>query len=260
MIRNPSRDRREPAKWLGSLKPELYIDDRTRLLVLTGAGISAESGVPTFRDANGLWEQHRVEDVASPIGFHRNPSLVWRFYSQRRAAAKTVSPNPGHMALAEIENQLGSDFLLVTQNVDNLHPRAGSKRLIELHGNLFTTRCSGCDREPFADDRQYMDELPECEFCKENGVTALLRPHIVWFGEVPMGMDRIERELSSCDLFVTIGTSGAVYPAAGFVARARARGVPCVYVGPEAPANANLFDEYRVGKAGEAVPALFDLP
>src|SRR5262249_56142091 len=175
LVRNSARGSREPAKCLGTLSSELHIDDRTRLLVLTGAGISAESGVTSFRDANGLWEKHRVEDVASPIGFHRDPSLVWRFYSQRRVAAKTVSPNPGHLALAEIENRLGADFLLVTQNVDNLHPRAGSKRLIELHGNLFTTRCSGCDREPFADDRQYMDDLPQCALCNPTAARSLLR-------------------------------------------------------------------------------------
>jgi len=247
------------------LKPELHIDDRTRLLVLTGAGISAESGVPTFRDANGLWEQHRVEDVASPIGFHRDPSLVWRFYSQRRAAAKTVSPNPGHMALAEIENQLGSDFLLVTQNVDNLHPRAGSKRLIELHGNLFTTRCSGCDREPFADDRQYMDDLPECEFCKENGVTALLRPHIVWFGEMlfPGHFERIEEFMEESEgdrlVFLAVGTSGVVYPAAGLVDLAGGYGAETWLINTEEAENRSRFDHFIRGKSAELLPKMLRL-
>jgi NAD-dependent deacetylase len=224
-----------------------------RVFVLTGAGISAESGIRTFRDAGGLWESYRFEEVASPEGWAAHPEVVWRFYAQRRAQAAPCEPNAAHRALAAAEAHVGERFFLCTQNVDDLHERAGSTRLLHMHGELFRSRCEAMCRPPF-EDRAAHAAIPQCT------CGARIRPHIVWFGEVPMGMDRIERELSSCDLFVTIGTSGAVYPAAGFVARARARGVPCVYVGPEAPANANLFDEYRVGKAGEAVPALFDLP
>jgi NAD-dependent deacetylase len=230
----------------------LRIRNAQRVFVLTGAGISAESGIRTFRDAGGLWESYRFEEVASPEGWAAHPEVVWRFYAQRRAQAATCEPNAAHRALASAEARLGERFFLCTQNVDDLHERAGTTRLLHMHGELFRSRCEAMCRAPF-EDRAAHAAIPHC------ACGARIRPHIVWFGEVPMGMDRIERELSSCDVFVTIGTSGAVYPAAAFVARARARAVPCVYVGPEAPANAHLFDEYRVGKAGDAVPALFDL-
>jgi NAD-dependent deacetylase len=158
----------------------LRIDDRTRLLVLTGAGVSAESGIPTFRGADGLWENHPIERVASPEGFQADPVLVWRFYSQRRAGAGGCQPNAGHLALAEWERRLGDRFLLATQNVDGLHRLAGSQRVVELHGNLFTTRCSRCDREPFEDRAVYPEgTVPRCEQCG-----GRLRPHIVWFGEM----------------------------------------------------------------------------
>src|SRR6185437_1957008 len=138
-------------------QPRLRIDDDTRVLVLTGAGVSAESGIPTFRDAGGLWEQHRVEDVASPAGFRKDPALVWRFYSQRREGMAGRTPNPGHLAIAALEAGLGDRFLLATQNIDGLHAAAGSKRVVELHGNLFMTRCSLCDRPPFEDRDVYLD-------------------------------------------------------------------------------------------------------
>jgi NAD-dependent deacetylase len=230
----------------------LRIGAGARVFVLTGAGISAESGIRTFRDAGGLWETYRFEEVASPEGWAAHPEVVWRFYAQRRAQAGTCEPNAAHRALAAVEARLGDRFFLCTQNVDDLHERAGTTRLLHMHGELFRSRCEASCSAPF-EDRVAHAAIPRC------ACGARVRPHIVWFGEIPMGMDRIERELSSCDVFVTIGTSGAVYPAAGFVARARARGVPCVYVGPEAPANAGLFDEYRVGRAGEAVPALFEV-
>ena len=171
----------------------LRIDGDTRLLVLTGAGVSAESGVPTFRDANGLWESHPVEKVATPEGFEEDPRLVWRFYSERRGKAKGVKPNPGHLALAEAEARMGDRFLLVTQNVDGLHRRAGSLRLVEIHGSLFETRCSLCHREPFPDDREYLGDPPPCDECAERGRGGLLRPAVVWFGELldPMRLHRI---------------------------------------------------------------------
>jgi len=235
----------------------LRLSRTARLFVLTGAGISAESGIRTFRDANGLWEEHRFEDVASPEGWRANPDVVWRFYAQRRAQAGTCEPNAAHRALAATERVLGDRFFLCTQNVDDLHEKAGSARLVHMHGELFKSRCERCTRPPF-EDREAHPSIPSC------GCGARVRPHIVWFGEVPFDMDRIARELEACDVFVTIGSSGAVYPAAGFVsavrARARRGGIEAtsVYVGPEEPDNADLFDQCRLGKATEAVPALFE--
>jgi len=224
-----------------------------KVFVLTGAGISAESGVKTFRDANGLWEEHRVEDVATPGAFVRDPRLVWRFYSERRRQLAEVQPNPAHLALAQ-----HPEFFLCTQNVDPLHERAGSKNVLHMHGELSKTRCSDCDREPFEDGQGfYFDELPRCR------CGGLLRPHVVWFGEMPLGMREIYQALDDCDLFVTVGSSGAVYPAAGFVSHLRnvknrhGRYARCIYVGLEKPDNAHSFDECRLGKAGALLPGLF---
>ena len=228
-----------------------------RVFVLTGAGISAESGVRTFRDANGLWEQYPVETVASPEGWEQDPGLVWRFYSQRRAQVETVEPNAAHVALADLERKLGDRLFLCTQNVDPLHERAGSARVRHMHGELMKSRCGDeCGRAPFEDHGLYesADAIARCE------CGARVRPHIVWFGEVPFFMDEIAREIASCDVFVTIGSSGAVYPAAGFVRAARERpDVRTVYVGPELPDNARAFDECRLGKATEVVPSLFEV-
>ena len=176
------------------------IDEHTWVLVLTGAGVSAESGIQTFRGAGGFWEKYRLEDLASPAAFERDPGLVWKFYGGRRAAAHEVSPNPGHVALAELEQRLGDRFLLATQNVDGLHRRAGSKRVFELHGRLFATRCSRCDRPAFDDDKTYThsgDALPTCDLCEKNGRKAYLRPHIVWFGEALDGdhLDEVQQFL-----------------------------------------------------------------
>jgi NAD-dependent deacetylase len=243
-----------PAPEFGPLR----VTRGTRVFVLTGAGISAESGVATFRDANGLWEQHRIEDVATPEGFERDPLLVWRFYSQRRLQAAQVRPNPAHVALAKLEERLGDALFLCTQNVDPLHERAGSTRVAHMHGELLKTRCEQCDRPPFDDARAYLDEVPRCEACG-----GRLRPAVVWFGELPIDMPAIQGQLSRCDLFVTVGSSGAVYPAAGFVSHVRnvpnPRGgfAKTVYVGPERPDNAHAFDECRLGKAGEVLPSLF---
>lgn len=241
----------------------LHLDDDTWLLVLTGAGVSAESGIPTFRDANGLWENHDVQDVASPEGFARDPHLVWRFYSERRAAAKHCAPNPGHHSLAAVEERLGDRFLLATQNIDGLHLAAGSRRVVEMHGNLYKTRCARCDRAPFHDDGLYASgALPTCEACAAKGVTALLRPHIVWFGEMldPADLARIDAFLRQGAkhrlVFLAAGTSGVVFPAAGLVDVAQRRGGTTWLVNAEAPENRSRFAHFVQGRSGEVLPAL----
>lgn len=243
--------------------PRIELRPDTHLLVLTGAGVSAESGVPTFRGSNGLWENQRVEEVASPLGFNRDPALVWRFYSQRRGGAKDVKPNPGHEALARIEAQLGDRFLLATQNVDGLHRKAGSQRVVELHGNLFTSRCTRCDRPPFHDERLAPEgESLECEECAKEGRKAYLRPHIVWFGELldSNDMARIEDFVGRASLghfvFLAVGTSGAVYPAAGLVTVAKRVGAETWLVNADPAENGALFDHFVVGKSGELLPEL----
>jgi len=232
----------------------LVVAPDQRVFILTGAGISAESGIRTFRDSNGLWEQHRVEDVASPEGWARDAEVVWRFYSERRAQASGCSPNAAHLALAKLEAALGDRLFLCTQNVDPLHERAGSRNVHHMHGELLRSRCERCHAPDFVDEGTYRTAaaIPRC------GCGGRLRPHIVWFGEVPLELDLIADALDRCDVFVTIGSSGAVYPAAGFVRQVRGRsGVRAVYVGPEEPDNAASFDECRLGKAGEVVPGLF---
>ncbi|HEY3447105.1 MAG TPA: NAD-dependent deacylase [Myxococcales bacterium] len=235
----------------------------TKVFVLTGAGVSAESGVRTFRDSNGLWEEHRVEDVASPEGWNRDAALVWRFYSERRRQAKTVAPNPAHLALARLEAHLGDDFFLCTQNVDGLHEAAGSKRLVHMHGELAKSRCENpdCTLEPFFDERLYLsgEQIPRCPKCG-----ARIRPHIVWFGEMPFEMHAIKRKVQACEIFLCVGSSGVVYPAAGLVREIQYRqqnGERCrsVYVGLESPDNAGAFDEVVTGKAGEVLPGLLEL-
>jgi NAD-dependent deacetylase len=229
----------------------LPVKSGERVFVLTGAGISAESGVRTFRDAGGLWYEHRLEDVATPEGFERDPHLVWRFYSERRMLAASVQPNPAHLALAKLEERIGERLFLCTQNVDSLHEKAGSREVLHMHGQLLATRCSKCDRAPFCDPSAY-ESPPRCD------CGALLRPHVVWFGEMPFGLAQIYRALEASDLFLTVGSSGAVYPAAGFVSHLRHLGrARCVYVGLERPENAHSFDECRLGKAGELLPSLF---
>lgn len=221
--------------------------------MLTGAGISAESGIPTFRGVNGLWNGWRIEEVASPRAFERDPLLVWKFYSERRDGARDKEPHAGHRALADLEEALGERVFLCTQNVDHLHERAGSRRVTHMHGRLFQSRCShsGCSLAPFDDDRVYLerDSLPTCPSCG-----ALVRPHICWFGEVPFELERIEAALLTCDLCLVVGTSGVVYPAAGFVEVARARGARTMYVGPEEPGNAGAFDELVHGPASVRLP------
>jgi NAD-dependent deacetylase len=229
----------------------------SHVLVLTGAGVSAESGVPTFRDSNGLWESHRVEEVASPGGFARDPRLVWRFYSQRREGAASVKPNPGHLALAALERRLGDRFLLATQNVDGLHRQAGSERMVEMHGHLFTSRCDTCERPPFPDTRTYFEEVPRCEACGR----GRLRPHIVWFGEMldPACLERIERFIAGAGarlIFLAVGTSGAVWPAAGLVTVARRNGGQTWLVNAHPADNDDAFHHVVRGKSGEVLPGL----
>lgn len=223
-----------------------------KVVVLTGAGISAESGVPTFRDADGLWEGHRVEDVATPEAYDAAPSVVHAFYDARRAALAGVGPNPAHHALARLEEMLGDDLLVVTQNIDDLHERAGSQRVLHMHGELLSALCRGCDqRSPWADQ---LSDLPPCPRC---GVTEL-RPDVVWFGEIPYEMDRIFGALEDCDLFVSIGTSGAVYPAAGFVRQAASAGARTLELNLVPSDGSHFFHDSRHGPASVLVPAWVD--
>ena len=221
----------------------------TNIVILTGAGVSAESGLPTFRDADGLWEGQRVDDVATPEAFRRNPALVQGFYNARRAALAGVDPNAAHLALARLDAEWPGELLLVTQNVDDLHERAGSRRLVHMHGELLRALCTGCGAAP--EWRGNLAGAPPCPQCG----AALLRPDIVWFGEIPYHMDVIETAIAGCDLFVSIGTSGAVYPAAGFVGMARACGAQTLELNLVASAGSFLFDEARAGPAGVLVPA-----
>jgi len=229
----------------------LTIGKAARVFVLTGAGISAESGITTFRDAGGLWRSYRFEEVASPDAWKRDPALVWEFYSMRRRAAAAARPNPGHFALARLGRERAHRFFLCTQNVDDLHKQAGSLGAIHMHGELFKSRCDSCDRLPFADMNLYEPPvaIPRCE------CGGLIRPHICWFGEVPFGLDLIYRELEQCDLFIAIGTSGSVEPAASFASHVRGH-ARTIYVGAEEPANRFAFTECHLGKAGELLPAL----
>ena len=221
----------------------------TNIVILTGAGVSAESGVATFRGPDGLWEGHRVEDVATPEAFARDPALVQNFYDERRAKLRTVQPNAAHQALARLDAKWPGELLLVTQNVDDLHDRAGSKRLLHMHGELNSAWCLACDARSRFDGR--MAQAPACPQCGQPG---RLRPDIVWFGEMPYQMDRIERALADCDLFVSIGTSGAVYPAAGFVQTARYHGARTLEMNLDPSEGSFHFHESRMGRAGELVP------
>lgn len=219
------------------------------LVILTGAGISADSGVATFRAADGLWEGHRVEDVATPEAFDRDPALVHAFYDARRAALNTVEPNAAHHALARLERCWPGDFLLVTQNVDDLHERAGSRQLIHMHGELARGWCRFCDSR--FNWTSPMGQDAPCPVCSRKGA---VRPDIVWFGEMPYEMERIEEAIRSCTLFASIGTSGAVYPAAGFVQTARYVGSRCVELNLEPSQGSILFDETKLGRAADIVP------
>ena len=233
---------------------KISIAAEDRVFVLTGAGISAESGLPTFRASDGLWAGHRVEEVCTPEAWRRNPALVWKFYSERRAQSAKAKPNPAHLALADLEARLSERFFLCTQNVDDLHERADSVRLVHMHGELAKARCEReCGRPPVEDHAIYrsLDEVGHC------ACGGRMRPHIVFFGEIPLEMERIQAEIQKATLMVVVGTSGSVYPAANFVHWAQAAGARTVYVGPEAPLNAFAFTHVVEGKAGEVLPGLF---
>jgi NAD-dependent deacetylase len=224
--------------------------DIRNIFILTGAGISAESGLATFRGPDGLWEGHRVEDVATPEAFRRDPLLVQKFYDARREKLRHVKPNAAHRALGRLDAEWPGELLIVTQNVDDLHERAGARRVLHMHGELKSAWCVACDvRVPWEDE---LSSGPACPACRAPGQ---LRPDIVWFGEMPYGMDRIDAALMEADLFLSIGTSGAVYPAAGYVQTARYLRVPTLEINLEPSQGSFFFDESRIGRAGELVPA-----
>jgi len=226
-----------------------------RIVILTGAGISKESGLDTFRDADGIWAKVRLEDVATPEAFARDPAKVQAFYNARRRGLldPAVVPNAAHRALALLEREWPGQMLVVTQNIDNLHERAGTRQLIHMHGELFKARCQGCDRVvEWPDD---LDESSICPGCRRAGG---LRPHVVWFGEMPLDMFRIQEALAACGLFVAIGTSGVVYPAAGFVQEARQAGAHTIELNLEPSDGHDLFAERVYGPATEIVPAFVE--
>ncbi|MBB3693290.1 NAD-dependent deacylase [Sphingomonas sp. BK580] len=222
------------------------------IVILTGAGVSAESGIATFRGPGGLWEGHRVEDVCTPAALARDAALVHRFYDLRRAALDTVTPNAAHDALARLDAAWPGELLIVTQNVDDLHERAGARRLLHVHGELRSALCAACGSR-----RAWHDALPPATICPACAAPAL-RPDIVFFGEIPYEMERVEAALARADLFVSIGTSGAVYPAAGFVRAAAAAGAATLELNLERSAGSAWFDETRLGPAGVLVPAWVD--
>jgi NAD-dependent deacetylase len=241
----------------------MALDDQIRLArahlasawsitVLTGAGISADSGVPTFRGPDGLWRTYRAEDLATPEAFERDPRLVWEWYNWRRELIATKSPNPAHVALAELERRGNDRMWLITQNVDGLHRAAGSRRLSEIHGNIWMVRCTGCGVVN-EDRRVPIQILPTCDACG-----ALLRPHIVWFGESldPADLRRCTETLQSCDLLLVIGTSGVVYPAAGFASVAKQAGATVVEINLDETPQSPMVDLVLRGRAKDLVPQL----
>lgn len=223
------------------------------IVILTGAGVSAESGIRTFRGPDGLWEGHRVEEVATPEGFARDPALVYAFYNARRQSVRAALPNAAHLALARLERELSAPVTLVTQNIDDLHERAGSRHVIHMHGELLKARCCQCEAVvPWTED---LDGGSVCPECRRSGV---LRPHVVWFGEIPLRLEEIAAAIEGASLFVAIGTSGQVYPAAGFAAHAAALGVRTIEVNPESTPISPVFDRHLRGPAGVEVPRLVE--
>ncbi|HEV7416428.1 NAD-dependent deacylase [Tianweitania sediminis] len=223
------------------------------IVILTGAGISAESGVDTFRDKGGIWSKVDLRDVATPEGFARDPERVHAFYNERRSGLSSVEPNAAHRALAQLEAEFAGDVLVVTQNIDNLHERGGSKRLIHMHGELTKIFCTKCGTR-----REEHGDLTTFDCCPQCGAMGTLRPDVVWFGEMPYQMDEISEALQQCDLFVSIGTSGNVYPAAGFVEEAHQAGAHTVELNLEASEHHTRFAEVRRGRATELVPAFVE--
>ena len=223
------------------------------VVILTGAGISAESGVRTFRDNDGLWENHRIEDVATPLAWYNDPVMVWRFYQARRNQMQEVEPNPAHLAIAEFQREHGN-VTLITQNVDNLHERGGSESVIHMHGKLETLRCESSEESYVCMNLEHLSpDFVECSCCAE---ASRMRPDIVWFGEMPMFMREIYEAVDNCDVFIVVGSSGHVYPAAGLVDVASQMGARTILVNLEEPMNSESFDEVHTGKAGEILPAL----
>ena len=230
----------------------MILTPHDRLFVLTGAGVSAESGLATFRGSGGLWNGYRVDQVATPEAWHADPKLVWRFYSMRRRDALAAQPNAAHVALAKIEQTLGDRFYLCTQNVDDLHERGGSLRVHHMHGSALCIALRGLRSAfPGSEIVRGCEQPAHMRRCG-----APVRPHIVWFGEIPLDMDGIYRELDRATHLLVVGTSGSVYPAAGFVHIANQRGIRTIYVGPEEPLNADAFDEIALGPATEILPPL----
>lgn len=225
------------------------------IVVLTGAGISAESGIPVFRSEDGLWEQHRVEDVATPEGFERDPKLVYNFYNTMRRTVKSKVPNAAHQALTRLQAGIeaqGGELCIITQNIDDLHEKADSHNIIHMHGELNSILCQSCGKSaPWFED---CDDTTICPACGKKA----MRPDIVWFGEIPYRMDEIEQQLARCDLFIAIGTSGVVYPAAGFVSFCRRTGKPCLEFNLDASANSQVFTMSYLGKAGTTLPLFTD--
>ncbi len=233
-----------------------YLKNASRVAALTGAGISVESGLSTFRGPGGLWEGHAVQDVATPHAFQRDPRLVWRFYNARRDGLSKAQPNPGHRALAQLEEKLGPDsFCLITQNVDGLHRLAGSQHLLELHGSLLRVRCTVC---PLVEDRgiEPLDELPKCRDCGE-----LARPDIVWFGEMLPGLvwEKAEAFTQRCDCFLVVGTSANVYPAAGLIHVARGHAARVIEINPDQTEASHLADVCLKAPSGQILPKLMSL-
>ncbi|MEM7306950.1 MAG: NAD-dependent deacylase [Planctomycetota bacterium] len=227
------------------------------VVVLTGAGVSADSGLATFRGAGGLWEGHRVEEVATPEAWAHDPSLVWRFYQLRRGALADVEPNDAHRALARLEAELearGAELTLITQNVDDLHERGGSRALLHMHGELAGLRCEACGHRVRDLEHTDPEAYVPCPSCGH----ARMRPDIVWFGEVPFHLDAIEAALARCTHFLAIGTSGVVYPAAGLLQLARAGGAKTWVNGLEEPENLHPADAFLAGRAVDVVPPLVD--
>jgi len=225
----------------------------TRIVILTGAGVSAESGLATFRDSGGLWEKHDPMEIATPEAFARHPDLVYRFYNARRNQLQGVTPNAAHRALARLQTEFTGDVFLVTQNVDDLHERGGSRQVCHMHGELTSMLCLACNtQQPVFDDYDGQSICPRCE------TSGKLRPDIVWFGEIPYHMDTIEMQLRACDLFVAVGTSGVVYPAAGFVQEARLGGAQTLEINRESSAVTGYFHQLRLGPATVEVVALVD--
>ena len=225
-----------------------------KVVVLTGAGISAESGLKTFRDHNGLWENHRVEQVATPEAFRADPELVWKFYKQRYFQLPEVKPNPGHFALKKLEDYLEENFFIITQNVDGLHYLVGNERVLEMHGSLRRSFCSKCKTKYKMKEIDLSPEVPKCEKCG-----GFIRPDIVWFGEMPYFLDEIDEILRKADYFLVVGTSGTVYPAAQFLNIAKYNGAFTIGVNLDKPLNVDFIDEFHQGKSGEILPKLVDL-